>query len=361
MLAPSTARPSSRQLQRRRIPLVTSTVGGGRILRPLAALSGSNSGGSGSSGHSSGGGSYHDTSEAGRHHDTQDELQVARAEQQQEAQQQIEEAEYSLQTLEAAAATNAHPQAREVSVAAPGPLDAARQALRSNPAVAVAAYAAVGFLGVTFLITLGRMALKYLDPKAKKQRNVNKNKLVIDEVRQFLPGNRAGLTSAAMGRLRFKTGFTATEVFRKYLWYLLRERSFDQEAVDDLVALKAALGLKDEEVAAALKERAERIYDKYGNVMLETEGMTKSGIERKATTRALFSKLQYLLDYAALLSSPAAETVSLRDIFGATEQDVARLRIVSLHDVDLEALASLPTVEGMDGGSGGKAGGETAQ
>ncbi len=42
--------------------------------------------------------------------------------------------------------------------------------------------------------------------------------LVIDEVRQFLPGNRAGLTSAAMGRLRFKTGFTATEVFRKYLW-----------------------------------------------------------------------------------------------------------------------------------------------
>ncbi len=77
--------------------------------------------------------------------------------------------------------------------------------------------------------------------------------------------------------------------------------------------------------------------------------------------RALFSKLQYLLDYAALLSSSAAETVSLRDIFGATEQDVARLRIVSLHDVDLEALASLPTVEGMDGGSGGKAGGETAQ
>ncbi len=58
-----------------------------------------------------------------------------------------------------------------------GPLDAARQALRSNPAVAVAAYAAVGFLGVTFLITLGRMALKYLDPKAKKQRNVNKNKV----------------------------------------------------------------------------------------------------------------------------------------------------------------------------------------
>lgn len=48
------------------------------------------------------------------------------------------------------------------------------------------------------------------------------------------------------------------------------------------------------QVADALKERAQRIYDKYGNVMLETEGMTKAGIERKATCRALFSKLLHL-------------------------------------------------------------------
>ena len=43
-----------------------------------------------------------------------------------------------------------------------------------------------------------------------------------------------------------------------------------------------------------MRERAQRIYEKYGNVMLETEGMTKAGIERKATCRALFSKLLYL-------------------------------------------------------------------
>ena len=48
------------------------------------------------------------------------------------------------------------------------------------------------------------------------------------------------------------------------------------------------------QVAEALRERAQRIYEKYGNVMLETEGMTKAGIERKATCRALFSKLLYL-------------------------------------------------------------------
>jgi hypothetical protein len=55
------------------------------------------------------------------------------------------------------------------------------------------------------------------------------------------------------------------------------------------------------QVAEALRERAERIYDKYGNVMLDTEGMTKAGIERKATCRALFSKLLYLVESEALL------------------------------------------------------------
>lgn len=38
------------------------------------------------------------------------------------------------------------------------------------------------------------------------------------------------------------------EIFRKYLWYLLRERKFDQEAADDLVYLKSALNLTDDQV-----------------------------------------------------------------------------------------------------------------
>lgn len=68
--------------------------------------------------------------------------------------------------------------------------------------------------------------------------------------------------------LRVKTGYSSTEIFRKYLWFLLRERAFDQEAVDDLVHLKNALGMGDEEVAAGLSERSQRIYDKYGSLML---------------------------------------------------------------------------------------------
>ena len=54
------------------------------------------------------------------------------------------------------------------------------------------------------------------------------------------------------------------------------------------------MGLRVEQVAAALKERAQRVYDQYGNVMLDVAGMTKAGIERKATCRALFSKILFL-------------------------------------------------------------------
>lgn len=61
-------------------------------------------------------------------------------------------------------------------------------------------------------------------------------------------------------------------------------------------------------MSEAIQERAKRIYDKYGNVMLDVKGMTKAGVERKATCRALFSKLLYLagrltaLDYSCPLS-----------------------------------------------------------
>ena len=56
--------------------------------------------------------------------------------------------------------------------------------------------------------------------------------------------------------LKMKTGFNASEIFRKYLWYLLRERKFDSEAVSDLVQLKASLQLSDEEVSCCVMTHA---------------------------------------------------------------------------------------------------------
>ena len=59
------------------------------------------------------------------------------------------------------------------------------------------------------------------------------------------------------------------------------------------------------QVSEAIRERAKRIYDKYGNVMLDVKGMTKAGVERKATCRALFSKLLYLAG-SALFCDPVS-------------------------------------------------------
>ena len=53
--------------------------------------------------------------------------------------------------------------------------------------------------------------------------------------------------------LRGRTGFSATEVFRKYLWYALRERSFDEDAVLDMALLRSALSMSDAEARATTR------------------------------------------------------------------------------------------------------------
>ncbi len=68
------------------------------------------------------------------------------------------------------------------------------------------------------------------------------------------------------------------------------------------------------QVAEALRERAQRIYDKYGTLMLQTSGMTPEGVERKATCQALYSKMLYLTECQALLDQDgeAFKTADLR-------------------------------------------------
>lgn len=199
------------------------------------------------------------------------------------------------------------------------------------------------FLAATLLIALQRTYKKYTSNRAKRRRQINKNKHLVNELDKYLPNNRTSLTQSVIRSLRASTGFTAVETFRKYLWYLLRERKFDQAAVDDMAALKAALGLSDADVAEALRERAQRVYDKYGTLMMNAEGMTAAGLERKATCRALFQKLLYLTESEAMLAqgSEAAESVDLRQIFGATDDDVDKVRLVSLYDLDMDSLERL--------------------
>eukprot|EP00884_Botryococcus_braunii_P015534 jgi/Botrbrau1/2664/Bobra.0203s0013.2 len=213
---------------------------------------------------------------------------------------------------------------------------------KARAAARWALYAIGAVLLFSLLRSVYRVFSKYTSATAVRSRTVNKNKLVVDVLNQYLPANRISLTPGEMSRLRLRTGFTATEIFRKYLWYLLRERAFDEAAVEDMLALRSALSLTNVEVADALRERAQRIYDKYGNVMLDVDGMSKAGIDRKATCRSLFSKILYLAEYEQLLpqESDAAKGLDIPSIFGATDDDTAKLRIISLVQVDIDNLES---------------------
>ena len=75
----------------------------------------------------------------------------------------------------------------------------------------------------------------YCHPDCAK---IDLNLRLVTELGKFLPDNRSKLTSGIVNGIKRSTGFTNVEVFRKYLWFLLRERKFDPAAVDDLIALK---------------------------------------------------------------------------------------------------------------------------
>lgn len=260
-------------------------------------------------------------------------------------------------------ASPAEASAAEASVAVPPmePPDVilrARDFVADNPLVGYSLLALAAFVGGSFVLAVFRVAGRRLGPGNKRGRTVNKNKAVVTELAKFLPANRAGLTPAAVLALRLRTGVAPAKMFSTFLWFTLRDRKFDPDAVADLVALKAALGLRDADAAAVLKERAARVFAQYGAVMLDTSGMSAGGVERKASSRALFSKLLYLTECEELLAPEAAAGVDLRDVFGATEDDAARLRLASLYDVDLEAAVGLPSAPGEGGAAGGSSGDE---
>jgi hypothetical protein len=62
----------------------------------------------------------------------------------------------------------------------------------------------------------------------------------------------------------------------RFLWYVLRERKFDEVAVTDLMTLRDRMRLNNEELAEAMYERCVRTERTYGNLMLQTEGAHSS-------------------------------------------------------------------------------------
>lgn len=72
--------------------------------------------------------------------------------------------------------------------------------------------------------------------------------------------------------------------------------------------------MSDMDVADAIAERAQRVYDKYGTLILNPEGFTSVGQKRKEACRALCQKILFLAECNALVQkgSEAASKLNLR-------------------------------------------------
>ena len=58
----------------------------------------------------------------------------------------------------------------------------------------------------------------------------------------------------------------------RFLWFVLKDRNFDESAVADLAHLKQELQLSSDDVAEVFRERCKRIEKKFGNLILPAGG-----------------------------------------------------------------------------------------
>ncbi len=69
----------------------------------------------------------------------------------------------------------------------------------------IAAYAAAGFLGLTFLITVVRLGLKFTSTEARRGRTINKNKVGLGQRLLCLPGFSSSAGAVGAARLDFSS------------------------------------------------------------------------------------------------------------------------------------------------------------
>ncbi|CAL6292074.1 unnamed protein product [Bathycoccus prasinos] len=218
------------------------------------------------------------------------------------------------------------------------------------------------FLAGTLGWSIYKVYRRSTSRRAVRKKTVNKNVLVIERLKPFFPNERESMTRNVAKGIARSTGFTTQEVFRKYLRYKMVEEPFTGAFVEDILALKNACELTPKQMSEILSESAARMVKKYGTLILDVSELTKSGAERKMIAAQMFSKLCYLADLPALVEDQevAAETgQKLKELFGATDEDYARLRVDSLSESsDVSVLAKM---SGFDKAKGGGAGGSSSE
>ncbi|OAE29406.1 hypothetical protein AXG93_2090s1120 [Marchantia polymorpha subsp. ruderalis] len=197
----------------------------------------------------------------------------------------------------------------------------------------------LGYAAISFVIAVVKTARKLSSPREKRRQQIGKNAWLCETLSDYLPAKREALTPKVFEEIAKQSKFDAEEVMRKYIRYALNERPFNPELVADLIHLKGVTGLDDETVVEVLNEVSRRIVKAKGPVIMKTTGFTEKGLKRKAAVQALFSKILYLAELDQFCSTENRSSLSIKEIFGVTEEDANNIRIESLSGTtELESL-----------------------
>ena len=191
--------------------------------------------------------------------------------------------------------------------------DAAR-----NPTVRNVGFLGLAILAGSFALSCYNVYMRYNSTRSKRKRQVNKNVVVVERLRDFFPENRDSLTRGHIRGLQGKTGFAPPEIFRKYLRYKLNEEPFTTDFIADALALKAACDLDAEIMKSVLLETGERMVKKYGIIMRDVSDMSGAGVERKVDGCAMFAKARPVITLIPIRPRWRGARQSLRTLPGAS-------------------------------------------
>ncbi|KAM3388293.1 hypothetical protein ACQJBY_010831 [Aegilops geniculata] len=176
------------------------------------------------------------------------------------------------------------------------------------------------------------------DEEAEKSNlQVTKNIFLLKSLDELFQKGREAVDFPALQELMQKTGFDMDDVVRKYIRYTLNEKQFNPDVVVDLIHLRKASMLEDNEVAEILNEISRRIVREKGPIVMDLSGFTEQGFKRKLAVQTLFGKIMYLSELPEFCSRDGSLVV--KEIFGVTDEDADSLRSRTLSEAgDIESL-----------------------
>uniref|UniRef100_M8CG75 Armadillo-like repeats domain-containing protein n=1 Tax=Aegilops tauschii TaxID=37682 RepID=M8CG75_AEGTA len=206
----------------------------------------------------------------------------------------------------------------------------------------------LAYVGVSFALAAVRTFRRFTSPRTQKKRGftsprtqkkkrVTKNIFLLKSLDELFQKGREAVDFPALQELMQKTGFDMDDVVRKYIRYTLNEKQFNPDVVVDLIHLRKASMLEDNEVAEILNEISRRIVREKGPIVMDLSGFTEQGFKRKLAVQTLFGKIMYLSELPEFCSRDGSLVV--KEIFGVTDEDADSLRSRTLSEAgDIESL-----------------------